>query len=145
MKPLISSNEKVALKMCTPWYIDPYFVITGRFILILALDPFFLYFAPDSSHAPVYASEAFRGKSRRGAYGDAVMELDWAVGQIISALESNNLLDDTIVIFSSDNGAACVGGTKEQEGSNGPLLCCKQTTMDGGMRVPGLGSTNFPF
>ena len=131
--------------MCTPWSMDPYFLITGRLILILALDPFFLYFAPDSSHAPVYASEAFRGKSRRGAYGDAVMELDWAVGQIISALESNNLLDDTIVIFSSDNGAACVGGTKEQEGSNGPLLCCKQTTMDGGMRVPGLGSTNCPF
>ena len=43
------------------------------------------------------------------------MELDWAVGEIISALEGNNLLEDTIVIFSSDNGAACVGGTKEQE------------------------------
>lgn len=83
-------------------------------ISFLATDPFFLYFAPDSSHAPVYASEAFRGKSRRGAYGDAVMELDWAVGQIINELEGNNLLEDTIVIFSSDNGASCIQGTKEQ-------------------------------
>ena len=63
--------------------------ISEHFLKILnsASDPFFLYFAPDSSHAPVYASEAFRGKSRRGAYGDAVMELDWAVGQIVGALD----------------------------------------------------------
>ena len=66
------------------------------------------------------------------------MELDWAVGQIVGALDRQNLLEETIIIFSSDNGAACVGGSVEQEGSNGPLLCCKQTTMDGGMRVPGI-------
>ena len=98
---------------------------------------FFLYFAPDATHAPVYSSPNFRKKSKRGPYGDAVMELDWAVGQIYSTLEENDILDETIIIFSSDNGAACVGSL-DQSGSNGPLLCCKQTTMDGGMRVPGI-------
>ncbi|CBY34342.1 unnamed protein product [Oikopleura dioica] len=102
-----------------------------------AQKPFFLFFTPDSSHAPVYSSPAFAGKSRRGKIGDAIMELDWAIGSIMESVKSLGIMEDTIIVFSSDNGAACVGPV-EQCGSNGPLLCCKQTTFDGGMRVPGI-------
>lgn len=95
--------------------------------------PFFLLFTPDSSHGPHYASKKFLGKSRRGLYGDAVMELDSAVGVILEELRSSNMTN-TLVIFSSDNGAALVD--RGYGGSNGPLMCGKQTTFEGGFRVP---------
>uniref|UniRef100_A0AAV2LNY8 N-acetylgalactosamine-6-sulfatase n=1 Tax=Knipowitschia caucasica TaxID=637954 RepID=A0AAV2LNY8_KNICA len=112
--------------------------------------PFFLYWAPDATHTPVYASESFRGKSQRGRYGDAVMELDHSVGQILSLLKSLDIDNDTFVFFTSDNGAALVSGIAG--GSNGPFLCGKETTFEGGMREPAIawwpehikaGSVNF--
>lgn len=98
--------------------------------------PFFLYWAPDSTHAPTYASERFRGTSRRGRYGDAVKELDAGVGAILQALRAQQVDNNTLVVFTSDNGAALV--SKEDGGSNGPFLCGKQTTFEGGMRAPGI-------
>ncbi|XP_071518385.1 N-acetylgalactosamine-6-sulfatase-like [Panulirus ornatus] len=98
--------------------------------------PFFLLWAPDSTHAPTYASDAFRGTSRRGRYGDAVRELDAGVGAIIEALRHAGVDNNTLVVFTSDNGAALV--SKQEGGSNGPFLCGKQTTYEGGMRVPGV-------
>ncbi|XP_075560107.1 uncharacterized protein LOC142592269 isoform X2 [Dermacentor variabilis] len=68
--------------------------------------PFFLYWAPDSTHLPVYSSEAVRGQSVRGAYGDAVVELDRGVGAILAALRSTGVAENTFVFFTSDNGAA---------------------------------------
>lgn len=97
-----------------------------------AQKPFFLYWAPDATHGPVYASKSFRGKSQRGRYGDAVMELDHSVGQILSLLKSLGVENNTFVFFTSDNGAALVSET--EGGSNGPFLCGKQTTFEGGMR-----------
>lgn len=99
--------------------------------------PFFLFYTPDASHGPVYSSMAFKNKSKRGLIGDAIQELDWSVGQLLETLDKNGIRENTLVVFSSDNGAACVGPL-EQSGTNGPLLCCKQTTFDGGMRVPGI-------
>ncbi|XP_020508512.2 N-acetylgalactosamine-6-sulfatase [Labrus bergylta] len=99
--------------------------------------PFFLYWAPDSTHAPVYASKSFLGKSQRGRYGDAVMELDDSVGQILSQLKSLGVDDNTFVFFTSDNGAAVMSGPNES-GSNGPFLCGKETTFEGGMREPAI-------
>ncbi|MBA7525104.1 N-acetylgalactosamine-6-O-sulfatase [subsurface metagenome] len=55
-------------------------------------------------HVPIYASEDFLGTSERGLYGDVVQELDWSVGQILEKLEQLNLLENTLVIFSGDNG-----------------------------------------
>uniref|UniRef100_A0AAQ5WZ63 Sulfatase N-terminal domain-containing protein n=1 Tax=Amphiprion ocellaris TaxID=80972 RepID=A0AAQ5WZ63_AMPOC len=113
--------------------------------------PFFLYWAPDATHAPVYASKRFLGKSQRGRYGDAVMELDYSVGQILSWLRTFGIENNTFVFFTSDNGAALVSGPKGG-GSNGPFLCGKQTTFEGGMREPAIawwpghikeGSVNF--
>jgi arylsulfatase A-like enzyme len=80
-------------------------------------------------HWPRYASEAFKGKSKNGIYGDALEEIDWSTGEIIKALKELGIDDNTLVIFTSDNGAD--GG-----GSNEPLRNEKGTTYEGGMRVP---------
>uniref|UniRef100_A0A3Q2XF01 N-acetylgalactosamine-6-sulfatase n=1 Tax=Hippocampus comes TaxID=109280 RepID=A0A3Q2XF01_HIPCM len=103
----------------------------------LAQRPFFLYWAPDATHAPVYASRRFLGKSQRGRYGDAVMELDNSVGQILSRLRTLGIENSTFVFFTSDNGAALMSGPSES-GSNGPFLCGKETTYEGGMREPAI-------
>ncbi|XP_078367421.1 N-acetylgalactosamine-6-sulfatase-like [Oculina patagonica] len=98
--------------------------------------PFFLYWAPDSTHAPVYASSRFLGTSQRGLYGDAVRELDNSVGRILQKLKDLGISNNTFVFFSSDNGAALV--SKARGGSNGPFLCGKETTFEGGMREPSI-------
>ncbi|XP_070575567.1 N-acetylgalactosamine-6-sulfatase-like [Ptychodera flava] len=98
--------------------------------------PFFLYWAPDSTHSPHYASKTFLGTSQRELYGDAVRELDFGVGQILDKLRSLNIDNNTFVFFSSDNGAALSGGATA--GSNGPFLCGKHTTFEGGMREPAI-------
>uniref|UniRef100_A0AAR2J323 N-acetylgalactosamine-6-sulfatase n=1 Tax=Pygocentrus nattereri TaxID=42514 RepID=A0AAR2J323_PYGNA len=103
----------------------------------MARQPFFLYWAADATHAPVYASKRFLGKSQRGRYGDAVMELDYSVGQILSWLVTLGIDKTTFVFFTSDNGAALTSGP-HQSGSNGPFLCGKETTFEGGMREPAI-------
>ena len=70
------------------------------------------------------------------SYGDAVRELDYGVGVILDALRAHGLDSSTLVVFSSDNGAATYA--KENGGVNGPFLCGKQTTFEGGMREPTL-------
>ncbi|RUS86588.1 hypothetical protein EGW08_005669 [Elysia chlorotica] len=97
-------------------------------------EPFFLYWAADATHGPMYASKPFLGKSARGLYGDAVIELDYGVGQILSTLKRLGIAEQTLVFFSSDNGAATYA--KLEGGSNGPFLCGKETTFEGGMREP---------
>ncbi len=97
-------------------------------------NPFFLYLAHTMPHVPIYASEDFIGTSERGLYGDVVQELDWSVGQILQKLEQLNLLENTLVIFSSDNGPWLV--MEDLGGSAGILREGKQYTFEGGMRVP---------
>ncbi len=80
-------------------------------------------------HIPLFASEQFRGKSAGGAYGDAVEEVDWSVGEILSTLKRLRLDRNTLVIFTSDNGPW-------YQGSAGPLRGRKGSTYDGGLRVP---------
>ncbi|XP_033012876.1 N-acetylgalactosamine-6-sulfatase [Lacerta agilis] len=99
--------------------------------------PFFLYWAIDATHAPVYASREFLGTSQRGLYGDAVREIDNSIGKILSRLQKLGISNNTFVFFTSDNGAALVSGP-DQAGSNGPFLCGKQTTFEGGMREPAI-------
>ncbi|XP_060066179.1 N-acetylgalactosamine-6-sulfatase-like [Ylistrum balloti] len=98
--------------------------------------PFYLYWAPDATHGPLYVSEKFYNTSRRGLYGDAVRELDYAVGEILKTLVKIGLDKNTFVFFTSDNGAATYA--KTAGGSNGPLLCGKETTFEGGMREPAI-------
>jgi arylsulfatase A len=96
--------------------------------------PFFLYIPHVMPHVPLYVSPGFEGKSSRGLYGDVVEELDWSVGQIISGLNELNLLENTIVVFTSDNGPW--NGLREMGGSAGALRDGKFRTYEGGMRVP---------
>ena len=96
--------------------------------------PFFLYLAHNMPHVPIYASEKFMGTSQRGLYGDVVQELDWSVGQVIHTLDSLHLLDNTLVVFSSDNGPWLA--MKQFGGSAGILREGKFYTFEGGMRIP---------
>jgi len=105
-----------------------------RFIERHRQQPFFLYLAHTMPHVPLYASEAFRSKSKRGLYGDVVEELDWSVGQVLAALRKNGLEQNTLLVFTSDNGPWLA--FDEEGGSPGPLREGKQTTFEGGMRVP---------
>ena len=96
--------------------------------------PFFLYLAHSMPHVPIYASPEFAGTSERGLYGDVIQELDWSVGQVITTLEKHGLLDNTLIVFSSDNGPWHV--MRDHGGSAGGLREGKMFTFDGGMRVP---------
>jgi arylsulfatase A-like enzyme len=96
--------------------------------------PFFLYVPHSMVHVPLYVSKQFEGKSGAGLFGDAVMEVDWSVGQILEALERNGLDEKTLVVFTSDNGPWLNYGN--HAGSAGPLREGKGTMFEGGCRVP---------
>jgi arylsulfatase A-like enzyme len=96
--------------------------------------PFFLYLAHVMPHVPVHASAKFRGKSAGGIYGDAIEELDWSVGEILAALKKHGIDENTLVIFTSDNGPFLSYGS--HAGSAGRLRGGKLTTFEGGVRVP---------
>lgn len=96
--------------------------------------PFFLYLPHVMPHVPLFVSEKFKGKSRQGRYGDVIMEIDWSVGRILDALKRNGLEDDTLVIFTSDNGPWLSYGN--HAGSSRPLREGKGTTWEGGVREP---------
>lgn len=98
--------------------------------------PFFLYLAYSSPHVPLFASEKFQGKSKRGLYGDVVEEIDWSVGEILKALKKEKLDKNTLVIFTSDNGPWVL--YDEYGGSAGLLFGAKGTGYEGGQRVPAI-------
>ena len=96
--------------------------------------PFFVYLPHTMPHIPLYASAEFEGKSPRGLYGDVIEEIDWSVGAIVDALAERDLLDDTLILFMSDNGPWLQQG--RNGGTAGPLRGGKGTTWEGGQRVP---------
>lgn len=98
--------------------------------------PFFMYYASNFPHTPLFASPQFEGKSKRGLYGDVVAELDWSVGQILKTLRELKLDKNTLIVFTSDNGPWMV--MKDHSGSAGLLYEGKNSTYEGGMRVPGI-------
>ncbi len=95
--------------------------------------PFFLYVAHKDVHVPFFPSEGFKGRSAAGPYGDAAEELDWSVGEILQALESRGIREQTLVLFSSDNGAWFNGSTQGLRGRKG-------MPFEGGQRVPMIAS-----
>lgn len=98
--------------------------------------PFYLYFAHNAVHTPIWPGAAFAGKSQNGRFGDWVEEMDWSVGQVLDALRSQGLDKDTLVVFTSDNGPWLIKGA--DGGSAGPLRGGKGSTWEGGVRVPTL-------
>jgi arylsulfatase A len=105
--------------------------------------PFFVYYASHLPHVPLYASDAFLGRSSGGLYGDVVAELDASVGELLRELRVLGVDDETLVVFTSDNGPWLLWATDQpvpqagqDSGSAGPLRDGKSTTFEGGMRVP---------
>ena len=102
-------------------------------------EPFFLYFAFPSPHAPIIPNDAFDGRSGAGPYGDFVVETDEACGRLIAALEASGQLDETIVVFSSDNGPehyAYERWRRFEHWSAEPFRGLKRDVYEGGHHVP---------
>ncbi|MDI1313958.1 sulfatase [Prosthecobacter sp.] len=106
-----------------------------RFIEQHAAEPFFLYLPhtmPGSTAHP-FSSESFRGKSANGEYGDSVEELDWSTGEIMAALQRLKIADNTLIVWTSDNGAV---KRNPPQGSNAPYRGSGYDTSEGAMRMP---------
>lgn len=104
------------------------------FISRHAKDPFFVYLPYPMPHTPLHPSEKFKGKSKRGEYGDVVEELDFYIGKLLDYLKNEGLADNTYVIFTSDNGPWLL--QKEKGGSSGLFRDGKGSTWEGGVRLP---------
>jgi arylsulfatase len=124
-------EQTATLETLTPRYTEH----ALRFIQQSKDSPFFLYFAHTYPHIPLAASPRFRGKSPAGLYGDVIEEVDWSVGEVLSALKKHGLDNNTLVMFSSDNGPWF-------QGSPGKLRGRKGMTYEGGVREPFLA--RFP-
>ncbi len=111
----------------TTWYTEK----AVDFIKRHRSEPFFLYVPHSMPHVPLFVSEKFAGKSGSGLYGDVMMEIDWSVGQINQALKNHGLGDDTLLLFTSDNGPWISYGN--HAGAT-PFREAKGTSFDGGIR-----------
>jgi arylsulfatase A-like enzyme len=132
--PLIENEKVVELNPDLSQLTKRYTEKTLSFIVKNKTHPFFLYLAHSMPHVPLFASEKFEGKSERGLYGDVVEEIDWSVGEIVKELKELNLYEDTIIIYTSDNGPWLIYGN--HAGSAGNLREGKFTTFEGGQREP---------
>ena len=116
------------------------------FIKKQADNPFFLYLAHSMPHLPISAAQEFKGTSAAGLYGDVIEMVDWTVGEILKTLQEANLEENTLVIFTSDNGPwhnlpermLQDGIEPWHTGSSGTLRGAKATTYEGGLRVPAI-------
>jgi arylsulfatase len=128
-RPLMHNTEVIEepakLETLTPRYTEQ----AVNFIERSKASPFFLYLPHTYPHIPLGASNRFRGKSRAGLYGDVIEELDWSAGEVLQALKRNGLDNNTLVMFSSDNGPW-------YQGSPGGLRGRKGMTYEGGVREP---------
>lgn len=137
--PLLRNEELIAAPAHQPTLTQRYTTEALNFILENRDRPFFLYLPHTFPHEPLYASAQFRGKSPYGLYGDVVMELDHSVGEILKALQEYGLAENTLVVFSSDNGARETRqrfGNHERCGSSGPFRGAKSMPFEGGHVVP---------
>ncbi len=100
-----------------------------RFIKANKDRPFFLYLPHTAVHVPLHPGAAFKGKSKDGAYGDWVEEVDWSMGELFQTLQAEGIDQNTLVVLTSDNGS-------QKAGSNLPLRGGKGRTDEGGMRMP---------
>ncbi len=132
--PLISGTKTIEHNpdqtKLTTWYTEH----AVKFIDEHKDRPFFLYVPHSMPHVPLFVSEKYKDKSEQGMYGDVISEVDWSVGQILGAIKRNGLDDNTLVIFTSDNGPWLSYGN--HAGSAGPLREGKGTTWEGGVREP---------
>jgi len=135
--PIWDNDQKFRAEMSiddlnhlTTWYTER----AVKFIDENKSHPFFLYVAHNMPHVPLGVSDKFRGKTKRGLYGDVIEEIDWSVGQIVDALKRNGIEDNTWIMFTSDNGPWLRFGN--HAGSAKPLREGKMTEWEGGTREP---------
>lgn len=126
--PLMRGSEVVEYPADQSTLTKRYTAEATKFIREHKADPFFIYLPHTMVHIPLAASERFRGKSNNGLLGDAIEELDWSVGKIMQTLKELQLDEKTLVIFTSDNGAAT--------GSSSPWRGKKGSNYEGGVREP---------
>jgi len=137
--PLIKNNDKwLEIKTLEDQstLTERYTTAAEAFIKKNKNKPFFLYLPHSMPHVPINASPAFRGKSKQGLYGDVIQEIDASVGRILKTIKENGLDNNTLVIFTSDNGPWINYGN--HAGSTGGLREGKGTSFEGGQRVPGI-------
>src|SRR3954470_10124215 len=134
--PLMRNEEIIERPANQNLFAKRYADEATRFIREHKDKPFFLYFAHNMPHVPLFASPDFEGKSRRGLYGDTVEEIDHSVGVVLDALRDAKLAEKTLVIFTSDNGPWLM--YNQQGGSAGLLREGKGSTWEGGMREPAI-------
>ncbi len=127
--PLMKGDEVIQQQPDQSSLTERYVEESVRFIRENRDGPFFLYFAHMYVHKPLFAPERFMKSSEDGRYGAAVECIDWAAGAILHELDDLGIADNTLVIFTSDNGS-----TRPE--SNAPLRGTKGTTWEGGMRAP---------
>ncbi|MEZ6056789.1 MAG: sulfatase [Planctomycetaceae bacterium] len=127
INPKVTPEDQTHL---TTWYTER----AVKFIDQHHEGPFLLYVAHSMPHVPLFRSEKYAGKSEQGVYGDVIMEIDWSVGEITAALDRHGLKENTLMIFTSDNGPWMSYGN--HAGSAAPLREGKGTTWEGGVRVP---------
>jgi len=127
LNPAVKPKDQVHL---TTWYAER----TVKFIENNKHRPFLIYLANAMPHVPLYVSEKYKGKTERGIFGDVVSEIDWGVGKILDALKEHGIDEQTLVVFTSDNGPWLLYG--EHAGSAEPFREGKGTSFEGGFRVP---------
>lgn len=142
MMKSIFQDDRVS-KMVEPVDLLPALVKhTGEYIAERAKSkqPFFLYLALNSPHTPIVPSRGWQGKSGLGDYGDFVMETDWAVGEVLAALDQAGVTETTLLVFTSDNGCSKAAGIPQLEAKghypSADLRGSKADIFDGGHRVP---------
>lgn len=132
--PLMRQDEVIEYPVDQTTLTQRYTEEAIRFITEKKDSSFFLYLAQTMPHIPLYTSPEFKGKSERGLYGDVIEELDWSMGQILKTLKDLQIDENTLVIFTSDNGP---WNLKNGHGGSAlPLRGFKFDTYEGGMRVP---------
>lgn len=137
--PLIEGNEKIRTLSKLEHQGELTTLYTEKAVDFIQRNknkPFFLYVPHSMPHVPIEVSSKFKGKSGAGMYGDLMMEVDWSVGEIMKALKQNGLEENTLIVFSSDNGPWLNYGN--HAGNTGGFREGKGTIYEGGHRVPGI-------
>ena len=132
--PLMRNEEIIEQPAVQETLTERYTEEAIKFITAHKNEPFFVYLPHTFPHVPLHVSERFRGRSKRGLYGDVIECIDWSTGEILDTLARLGLDEQTLVIYTSDNGPWLSQG--KNGGSALPLRAGKGTTYEGGMRVP---------
>lgn len=132
--PTIEGNKVIGYNTDQTRFTTDYTVRAVNFIRKNRKKPFFLYLAHSMPHVPLAVSDKFKGKSEQGLFGDVMMEIDWSVGEVLKTLKEQGLMENTLVVLTSDNGPWTNYGN--HAGSAGGLREAKATTFDGGNRIP---------